>query len=96
MKRFIVAVDNATEGQRNKITSFVKGKYGYWHWYSDFWLLTSSDDSRTATSLREDLKEAVPGLFMFILEIEGDAHTWAAFGDKKHFKWLHETWVDNS
>ena len=44
-KKFVLFVDdNFSVAERDKITNYFKGKYAYWHWISNVWLLSTSKD----------------------------------------------------
>lgn len=92
--RFIVAINDPTTEQRNSITNYVSDqKYGYWHWYQDFWLLTTRNGDIKASTIRDSIQSVASGVTCFVLPVEGSPESWAAFGKKEEFKWLHETWV---
>ncbi len=90
-KRFILVIDNPTKEQQNAVTQFFKNQLGYWHWFSDVWLLTDSSNTWTAVSLRDKVKELVPGARLLVFMVESN-HTWAAFGKEGMFNWLDKTW----
>jgi hypothetical protein len=90
-QRFVVLVDDATPVQQNSVTLFLKGKFGYWHHFSDAWLVTSSSGDWTAARLRDELKNVVPGPSVLVLKVDSP-NGWAAFGTKGVFQWLHSTW----
>lgn len=91
-KRFILVIDNPTKEQQNAVTNFFKNRrLGYWHWLSDVWLLTDSRNTWTATSIRDKVKELVPGTRLLVFSI-GSGTTWAGSGKTEMFKWLHNTW----
>ena len=91
-KRFILVIDNPTKEQQNAVTNFFKSRLlGYWHWFSDVWLLTDITNTWTVTSLRDKVQELIPEVEMIVLTVGSDS-TWAGFGKKTKFKWLHNTW----
>ena len=92
-KRFILVIDNPTEEQQNAVTNFFKNPLGYWHWFSDVWLLTDPTNTWTVTSIRDKVKELIPEARVLVLPIESGT-VWAGFGKGEMFKWLHNTWKD--
>ena len=59
-KKFVLFIDdNFSVEERDKITNYVKGKYAYWHWISNVWLLSTSKDGVTTESIRDEVKDLV-------------------------------------
>lgn len=90
-QRFVILVDDATAGQQNAVTLFLKGKFAYWHHFSDSWLVTTSNEEWTAAKLRDEIKEVVPGPNFLVLRVDAPKG-WAAYGTKGMFEWLHNVW----
>jgi hypothetical protein len=90
-QRFVILVDDATPAQQNAVTLFLKGKVGYWHHFSDAWLVASNSGEWTAAKLRDELTKVVSGPSVLVLKIDSPKG-WAAFGTKGIFAWLHSTW----
>ncbi|HPQ43897.1 MAG TPA: hypothetical protein PKZ42_06670 [Syntrophales bacterium] len=90
-KRFILVIDNATEIQQNTVSNYFKDHMGYWHWFSDAWLLTDSTNTWNVASIRDKVQELIPDVDMIVLAIESNTD-WAGFGQTKKFEWLHDTW----
>lgn len=92
MRRFIMIVDDATPEQQNAITKSLEGKpQGFWHYFSDVWLIIDASNTCTTISLRDHLSQVVPGATTLILPID-NANEWQGFGKQDTFKWLHDTW----
>lgn len=93
--RFIVVIDDATTEQQNSVTNYFKDTQavGYWHWYSDVWLVTDPNQQFTPESLRLALDGILPDSYKMVLKIQS-GYDWSAFGDTESFKWMHETWPD--
>lgn len=92
MLRFVLIVDDATQEQQNSVTNSLKDKpYGFWHHLSDVWLLVDPNDQQTPASLRDYLKDIVPGATTLVLRID-DKHAWAGFGVPDNFKWVRDDW----
>jgi|GEM_PF-2224719 hypothetical protein len=92
MKRFVLLVDDATQEQQNAVTSHFRNKpQGFWHIFSDAWLLMDPTEALTVYSLRDQLKSLVPGATTLVLPID-NAVNWAGFGKTESFKWLNDTW----
>lgn len=89
--KFIILVDESfTARERDLITKHFKGKLGYWHWIGNVWLLATKQDSYTASSIRDEVKSIVPKGMILVLDLNED--TWAGFGQKKKFEWMHKNW----
>lgn len=93
MKRFILVVDNPTKEQQNAVTQFFKNRLGYWHWFSDVWLLTDTTNTWTVTSIRDKVRELIPGARLLVFPIASGT-VWAGSGKTEMFKWLHNTWKE--
>lgn len=89
-KRFVILVDDATLIQQDKITAFLKGRFGWWHHFSDVWLATSQDEW-TASKLRDELRKAVPDAALLVFQVDA-GHRWAGTGPSKMFPWIKSTW----
>jgi len=94
MTRFIVAVDDITTEQRDALTTFLKGHFGYWHWIRDAWLLVSNQNKFTSAQLRQELLNRAPGATIWVqpITIPGD---WAAYAPKDGLDWLTRNWTDD-
>lgn len=90
-RRFVLIIDNATKEQQNVVTNYFKEMLGYWHWFSDAWLLTDANSQWSVASIRDKVQELIPGVDMIVLRVESD-NDWAGFGQKNKFEWLHSTW----
>jgi hypothetical protein len=88
-------VDDATREQQNALTGILRGRpNGYWHYYSDMWLVVSMEEEWTVSSLRDAVQRVLPGKWTFVAEIDsGDK--WAAFGVTTQFDWLKQQWEPN-
>ncbi|MCH9006242.1 MAG: hypothetical protein IH838_13265, partial [Proteobacteria bacterium] len=85
-RRFVLAIDNATKEQQNVVTNYFMNQMGYWHWFSDAWLLTDSEGLWNVASIRDKVQELLPGVDMIVLRVESDTD-WAGFGQTDKFKW---------
>ena len=92
-RRFALIVDDATREQQDSVTNWLRTtELSFWHYLSDVWLVLDSRDTETTVSLRDHLKQAVPGKTTMVLKVDGP-NNWAAFGPTDKFKWLHSTWA---
>ena len=93
-RRFVIAIDDATSDQQNTVTEFLKDKanVGYWHWFSDVWLVSDPYQKWTAKELRDELSSLIPASHKLVVQIDGD-NTWSGFGNTKMFEWLQDTWT---
>ena len=91
-KKFVLFIDdNFSVAERDKITNYVKGKYAYWHWISNVWLLSTSKDDVTTESIRDEVKDLVNRGTILVINAS-DSQGWSGFGQKKKFEWMHSTW----
>ena len=94
-KKFVLFIDdNFSVAERDKITNYVKGKYAYWHWISNVWLLSTSKDDVTTESIRDEVKDLVNRGTILVINAS-DSQGWSGFGQKKKFEWMHSAWVKN-
>ena len=96
-KRFVVAVDSTTTEQATAVTQFFKDhSLAWWHWLANLWLVSDARGVLTAKSIRDELKNALPGVNTVVIEINENGDTWAGFGprndDKNMFIWLRNNW----
>ena len=91
-KKFVLFIDdNFSVEERDKITNHFKGKYAYWHWISNVWLLSTSKDGVTTESIRDEVKDLVNRGTILVINAS-DSQGWSGFGQKKKFEWMHSTW----
>ncbi len=91
MRRFVIAIDEGTQEERNAITGYLKGKVGWWHWLADVWLVATSKQDVDVNSLRIALKKMAPGKNVIVLSVDGD-HDWAGFMPKLSHEWFRKNW----
>jgi hypothetical protein len=98
-KNFVVAVDSSTKEQEEKFVGFLNSKgLGWWHWISNFWLITDSKSITSASELVDILIEILPGVNNFVFEVTQAAATWYGYGpagpeiNNNMFNWLRENW----
>ena len=96
MKRFfIIGVDPTTKEQSEAITNWVKAKGAWWHWIDGMWLMVSSDQSISVTTIRDQLKAMADGVYSLVIEV--DPKNWSGFGpnsEKRNmFEWIHKHWT---
>lgn len=90
----MVAVDDATTAQQNAVTEYFRTtKYGFWHYLSDLWLVTDVSNTLTAATLRDKLKDLVPGATTLVIQLD-QPKDWAGFGQSNVFDWFKSTWVE--
>jgi hypothetical protein len=94
-RRFIVMVDDATREQQNKLTAYFRSKVGFWHYFSDIWLVVESKMDWEPRSLRDEVRNLLPGKSVLVFAVESPQR-WAAFGKIGMFKWLKDEWLKES
>jgi hypothetical protein len=92
-KRFFVATNEMPTGMRDALTTYIKRQeWSYWHWFSEFWIISGVPHGYTAKSLYGELESnAGPlGKTLIILEIpDGDIRYWGLASEST---W---TWMNN-
>lgn len=96
-KRFIVLLGSTTKAQNQEFVSFLSENHlGWWHYFSDSWLLISKLGKISSEEIRDKVKEIYPGVNNLVLEFYSEGDTWAGFGPSNEkqnmFKWLHKNW----
>lgn len=96
-KKYIVAVDNATEEQNLEFKSYINdSSCGWWHWIDNLWLLTDPKGEFSAQEIRDKVKECFPKLYCLVIEMSAEGDTWSGYGpkgeDRNMFKWLRDSW----
>jgi len=87
--RYVIAIQSGTPAQRNAITTYLKGKYGFWHWMPDVWLVTGTQDLE-ANEMRDDIRALVPGLRFIVLKVANQG--WSGYGKTNWWEWLRKNW----
>jgi hypothetical protein len=96
MKFFVLAVQGASEAQRNAITQYLRDNgYGFWHWLADFWIVQTTTPDLQAPAFRDVIKQFLPGLVFNVFAIRPINNDWAGFGDHRSVEWLKENWKDS-
>ncbi len=92
-RRFAVIVDDATRQQQDAITALFKNlpSVGYWHWFSDLWLLTDPESCHTSSEIRILVNETINRSDILVLQIDAGEH-WAAHWSKNMGDWMRNTW----
>ena len=98
-RRFVVGIDGETEEDVAKFMKYVRQNgLGWFHWFNNFWLLTSRGGTVTAADIRDELTEYLDDKNVVVVQVEGV--TWATYGPqgegegkKKNIsRWLTRTW----
>ena len=97
MSRAVIIVPGLAVPQQNAITTYFKDNnqtYGFWHWGSDTWLVSSETDPLDTAALRNKIMSLAPGSKMIVLKVEPseEVPNWAAFGPGAWLNWLREAW----
>jgi hypothetical protein len=91
MKRmFIVCVgSSATKAQRDAFTQKItEAGVGSWHHIEHSWLLIDLAGVYTAAVLRDDLREMMPGVYVFVAKVKPEDY--AAFAPSAGHPWLQK------
>src|SRR5260370_2756978 len=92
MNYFMIAAASPTPEQRNAITFLFKGKpqYGYGHWTPDFWLITSTDYSDNSATIRDAVRDTVPGLPFAVFAVNPVPGDWEMWADMSGGAWVEQ------
>ena len=93
-RRFVILIDSdATAEERNAVTQhFMNSElYGFWHHFQFSWLVTTSDETVTASDLRDEIKDKLTGTSIIVIRIDG-AITWTSYATDLESKWLYGKW----
>jgi hypothetical protein len=98
MSRAVIIAPGLTVPQQNALTQYFvnnNNEYGFWHWGSDTWLISTSTDPLDVVALRELIRNVIaPGANVVILKVEPSAQppNWVTFGPQEWGKWMKESW----
>jgi hypothetical protein len=95
-RRFVLLARHPLTAQQNLITAFIKNSgWGFWHWCSDGWLITTHANLGLDPGiLRDKIREVVPGLQVLVVQVEpATGSGWAVYGPTAWGEWLRETWT---
>lgn len=96
-KKFIIGLDKNDGNLDKKFVEYINGfGAGYWHWFSDLWLIDDTKGNLSMILIRDKLKELKPKIYTMVFEIPGECNQWAGLAPtgegKNYFKWMHENW----
>ena len=93
-RRFIVCIDEETS---EDVSSFIKYAreqgFGWWHWISNVWLLTTHKPEVKAGQIRDEARKITGDKSVVVLEVQ--PVTWRTFGptgEKSIAKWIRDSW----
>ena len=99
-RRFVIGIDGETPHDVSAFNNYIQQQgFGWWHWFDNFWLLTTYDNTITAAAIRDKLVEISNRKRLIVIEIT--SIIWANFGpqgsdnnanDLNISKWLLEEW----
>ena len=94
-KRFIVCINNATDEQRRLFTEYV-GKYSWWHYMQNIWLVTDTTNTLTASIIRDKAKDIFQLETIMVFQLDSKNDTWAGFGPNNEnvnmYTWINANW----
>lgn len=89
-KYFTVTTSQISADEEKKIAEHWKS-YGWWHGVGSFWLFRDHTDTKTAASLRDEVRAIVPQARAFVMEV--DPKMWAGSGmNESNREWLRKYW----
>ena len=93
-RKFVVIINEETQEDVSSFIEYVKQqRFGWWHWVSNVWLLTTRNQQMSAREIRDKVREITGGKVTVVIEVT--SVTWAAFGptgEKSISKWIRDTW----
>lgn len=96
-KRFVVGLSSSTPEQEQNFVAWLTGSYGWWHWVTNFWIITDTNGLLTAQSLRDKINEVFRDAQTFVIELRDDGtESWAgtvpAAQRDRARDWLNRWW----
>lgn len=100
MKKLFVVVTNPTTLEQDKaFQEWLSGKFNWWHWLNETWLLVDSYGIYDASEIRDKARECFPSINNLVLEFSKNNTNWAGFGPKNDtdasknmFAWIRKNW----
>ena len=98
-RRFVVGIDDETSQDVSLILDYIREQgCSWWHWFDNFWLLTTHNDEISAGTIRDELVEICGDKNLIVLEVNDI--TWATYGpqgegsdsSKNISRWFKEAW----
>ena len=92
-RRFIVIINDASNTEQDVVTAHFRGVpgIGFWHWFSDVWLIVDTTNKLNAENLRNRLNELLPNSHKIVINAE-NVNNWAAYGRTENFQWFRDEW----
>ena len=100
-RRFVVGIDGETSTDVSTFLDFIHQQgLGWWHWFDNFWLLTTYDDAMTTETIRDKLVDISDGKNIIVIEVK--SINWYNFGPQGEqstvggmtniSKWFEDVW----
>ena len=98
-RRFLVAIDDETSQDVASFMNYIKeNHFGWWHWFSNVWLLVTTNHDITTNQIRDELVEICGDKSIFVSEVQ--PITWSNFGpqgnktgdEKDISQWSNNNW----
>lgn len=95
-RRFVIAAQGLTSEQETKLREYLASHGAWWHWISNFWLLTGTDIKVTTADIRNHIKSLNADVRTVVFEFPEDTD-WASLGKKNDAgkdmtDWIKNTW----
>jgi hypothetical protein len=89
---FIIAVEAPTPEEANAITKLFQGKpeWGFWHYLSNFWIVTTGSPATTA-SLSEMIDQIIARKLYIVLSVSDQKTYFGRLPNEAH-DWFSKTW----
>lgn len=95
MNRYIVSLSGLSKEHEEEFSKYLTDKgAGYWHMITNFWLVSSHDNTVTKESIRTELQKNSSGP-LIVLDVTNSAE-WCGFGETKDFDWMKNNWDNHS
>ena len=96
-RKFVVIIKEETSSDISSFLEYVKQqKFGWWHWVSNVWLLTTHNPQIKAKHIRDAAKKIAVNKVVTVLEVE--SVTWATYrpsGEGDIAKWIKDYWSNS-
>jgi hypothetical protein len=91
-KGFALMTQDATTAEQLAITDHFKAKgWGWWHWFTQGWLLVDGTGQSSVANVRDEINQICPDLRHFVFEVvPGSA--WAGLAPTEWAEWFTANW----
>lgn len=95
--RFVLMTAGLTTDQERAIVDWLAPNFGWFHHFTNSWLIVDFTGETTAEVLRDGLRQFIPGPVPFVV-LQVEPKSWSGMMKTddigaKQTKWLNENWM---